>query len=255
MLFNRAHAETIEKSARAGEFHAARGEFARAFETRQAAADGAGAAGDGARRAARGTVLAANAELKDIRARAAALVRDVTGDRGYASMLGDAPTPDVNYVFPTFVTTQLPIGAGRADHRRDLRRRDVEHRRGAEFARDVHGHRHLPAADSAVRRRDAHYLRVSKLATAFWGVFACGVATFAAGPRVAHRGREPLRLVLLRLAARRLRPCARLPPRQRPRRFRRPASPASPSWRPLRFIPRPRASRSSGRTRSASLSS
>ncbi|MBI3082400.1 MAG: sodium:solute symporter, partial [Gemmatimonadetes bacterium] len=27
---------------------------------------------------------------------------------------------------------------------------------------------------------DAHYLRVSKLATAFWGVFACVVAVFAA---------------------------------------------------------------------------
>jgi Na+/proline symporter len=28
---------------------------------------------------------------------------------------------------------------------------------------------------------DTHYLRVSKLATAFWGLFACVVATFAAG--------------------------------------------------------------------------
>ena len=28
---------------------------------------------------------------------------------------------------------------------------------------------------------DAHYLRVAKLATAFWGLFACVVATFAAG--------------------------------------------------------------------------
>jgi len=27
---------------------------------------------------------------------------------------------------------------------------------------------------------DAHYLTVSKLATGFWGVFACGVAVFAA---------------------------------------------------------------------------
>jgi Na+/proline symporter len=33
---------------------------------------------------------------------------------------------------------------------------------------------------------DAHYLRVSKLATAFWGVFACVVATYAAtlGPLI-----------------------------------------------------------------------
>src|SRR3990167_6960269 len=28
---------------------------------------------------------------------------------------------------------------------------------------------------------DAHYLRVSRLATGFWGLFACAVATFATG--------------------------------------------------------------------------
>ena len=36
MLFNRAHAETIEKSARAGEFHELEAMFARAFEIRKA---------------------------------------------------------------------------------------------------------------------------------------------------------------------------------------------------------------------------
>jgi Na+/proline symporter len=36
--------------------------------------------------------------------------------------------------------------------------------------------RHLRPEES-----DTHYLRISRLATGFWGLFACGVATFAAG--------------------------------------------------------------------------
>ncbi len=36
--------------------------------------------------------------------------------------------------------------------------------------------RHLKPAQT-----DTHYLRVSRLATGFWGLFACGVAVFAAG--------------------------------------------------------------------------
>ena len=60
-----------------------------------------------------------------------------------------------------------------------------------------------PSCTSAT---DAHYLRVSKLATVVWGLFACVVAMYAAEPGLADRGGEPLRLVLLRLAARRVHP-------------------------------------------------
>ena len=45
-----------------------------------------------------------------MRARAAQLVREITGDERYKDRTGDTPAPDVNYVFPTFVTTRLPTG-------------------------------------------------------------------------------------------------------------------------------------------------
>jgi hypothetical protein len=38
--------------------------------------------------------------VKRVRAAAVGIVRDVSGDRGYN---------DVNYVFPTFVTTKVPL--------------------------------------------------------------------------------------------------------------------------------------------------
>ena len=51
---------------------------------------------------------------------------------------------------------------------------------------------------------DAHFLMVSRAATGFWGLFACIIATYAVEPRLAHRGREPVRLVLLWIHPRRV---------------------------------------------------
>src|SRR4029077_18039030 len=45
--------------------------------------------------------LASDQHLQDIRARAVAVVKQSTGDDRYT---------DVNYVFPTFITTHLPVG-------------------------------------------------------------------------------------------------------------------------------------------------
>ena len=70
--------------------------------------------------------------------------------------------------------------AGRPDDRRDLRRGDVGERRRAERARDGDDHRLLPPALRHQRASDRHYLLVSKLATIFWGLFACVVAMYAA---------------------------------------------------------------------------
>src|SRR5947208_8320414 len=48
--------------------------------------------------------------MSAIRGRAAGIVKDVTGVANYGDKTGDTPKPDVNYVFPTFVTTRLPQG-------------------------------------------------------------------------------------------------------------------------------------------------
>ena len=55
----------------------------------------------------------ATSEVQTIRARAAELVADVTAAPGYKDSVGDTPKPDVNYVFPTFVTTKLAARARR----------------------------------------------------------------------------------------------------------------------------------------------
>ena len=181
MLFNRAHAEKIQQSARAGEYQQLESRFSEAFDTRRRAASALAAANSEQQRAAaRGSFVAADATLKGVRGEAAAIVHDVTGDESYGRLMGDTPVPDVNYVFPTFVTTRLPIGlvgliiaaifaAAMSSIAAEL------NSLATSTVIDIY-RRLLRPSES-----DAHYLRVSKGATLFWGAFACIVATFAAG--------------------------------------------------------------------------
>jgi solute:Na+ symporter, SSS family len=174
MLFNGVHDARVAASPRAGEMAGLRQDFSRAFASRRKAATEATEArrsGDAAR-AARATEAfrAADAALGRTRASAVTLVKEVTGDRSYN---------DVNYVFPTFVTTQLPVGL-------------VGLIIAAIFAAAMSasaGEMNALATSTVidlyrrhVRKRapDAHYLRVSKLATGFWGLAACSFAIYAA---------------------------------------------------------------------------
>ena len=93
-----------------------------------------------------------NDEVASIRADAVALVKDVSGDSSYN---------DVNFVFPTWVTTQLPVGLVGLHPGRDLRRGDVDDLGGAGGAVDGDHHRLLSALDA--RRGDRpHFLAVSR---------------------------------------------------------------------------------------------
>jgi solute:Na+ symporter, SSS family len=181
MLFNRAHAERVEKSGRGAEFQQLESRFSQAFENRRSAASVLAAANSDEQRAvAREAFVTASSALKGVRGEAAAIVRDVAGDESYDRLMGDTPVPDVNYVFPTFVTTRLPIGlvgliiaaifaAAMSSIAAEL------NSLATSTVIDMY-RRHFRPSES-----DQHYLRVSKAATLFWGVFACIVATFAAG--------------------------------------------------------------------------
>src|SRR5688500_2028331 len=181
MLFNRVHADRIASSPRAAEFQALESDFTRAFETRRAATEILAAADDDATRdAARQTFLDANASLKAVRGQAALLVQEVTGDENYKGMTGDTPVPDINYVFPTFITTRLPMGlvglmiaaifaAAMSSIAAEL------NSLATSTVIDVYRRLLKPEAS------DAHYLTVSKLLTGFWGIVACVVAMYAAG--------------------------------------------------------------------------
>jgi SSS family solute:Na+ symporter len=181
MLFNPVHAAKVEASGRAPEFQVLEAEFTRAFEARRAAASViVDAADENARRAARHAFLVANAELKAVRQRAAALVRDITGDGNYSAVIGDTPTPDVNYVFPTFVTTRLPLGLV------GLMIAAIFAAAMSSIAAELNSLATSTVMDIYRRllrptETDAHYLIVSRVATILWGLFACGIAVFAAG--------------------------------------------------------------------------
>ena len=160
MLFNRVYDAQVAAGPRGAEYTALERTFGEAIAERGAAAT----------RDDRAAFLASDARVKTIRAKAAEIVKATTGDARYS---------DVNYVFPHFITTQLPIGL-------------VGIMIAAIFAAAMSasgGELNALATASIIdfyRRHfvkeasDAHYLRVSKLATLGWGLVACVVAIFAA---------------------------------------------------------------------------
>jgi solute:Na+ symporter, SSS family len=172
MLFNRVHDERVRVSERAAEYEAVESTFRSDFEIRrQSARDLAAAHRNGVGVAdAEARFLASQAALRATRDRAAGLVMDVTGDRQYT---------DVNYVFPTFITTVLPIGlmglmiaaifaAVMSSVSSELN--------SLSTATVIDFYRRLFRAQAP----DSHYLLISKIVTAVWGIFACFVATWAA---------------------------------------------------------------------------
>jgi Na+/proline symporter len=173
MLFNPEYEGRMRASARSGEYAELERQFAAEVAGRQAAAEAfarSGRAGDeAAHQAARAQFLAAERRVSSVRSRAANLVKDVTGDRNYN---------DVNYVFPTFVTTRMPTGlvglmiaaifaAAMSSIAAELNSLSTA------TVIDIY-RRHLRPDAS-----DAHYLFVSKLSTGLWGVVACTVAVYA----------------------------------------------------------------------------
>jgi solute:Na+ symporter, SSS family len=160
MLFNRAYDDTIARGPYAVEYSGLEREFDAAIEARR----GAAARDD------RAAFLAHDARVRAVRTDAANLVQRATGDTRYN---------DVNYVFPTFVITHMPVGL-------------LGLMIAAIFAAAMSssgGELNALATASVIdfyRRHfvrdapDAHYLFVSKLATLGWGFFACGVAMYAA---------------------------------------------------------------------------
>ncbi len=170
MLFNPVHEARVKQSALAGRYAEAEQRFTGAFETRRDAARALAGANDAAARAgAEAAFLEADASLRAVRKDATTLVQDVTGDRSYR---------DVNYVFPTFVTTHLPIGLI------GIVLAAIMAAAMSSIASELNALATTTVIDFYRRMvrpeaPDAHYLMVSRVATGCWGVFACIVALFA----------------------------------------------------------------------------
>jgi Na+/proline symporter len=173
LLFNTAHDGEIRQSRRAGEYATLVSRFDFAAAERGRAAEQlvtANRAGDSAAAVfAQAAFTSWDTEVKTLRASAVSLVRDVTGDQNYN---------DVNFVFPTFVTTRLPIGviglilaaifaAAMSTISAELASLSTS------TVIDFYRRWIRPEAE------DRHFLMVSRLATGFWGLFASVVAIFS----------------------------------------------------------------------------
>ena len=173
LLFSPAHAGRLKSGGEAPAYAALQTEFDAAFDARRTAAGElatARASGDSTRvESASRAVQQRDGALQSVRDRAADLVRKSTGDSTFT---------DVNYIIPGFILSELPVGligllivaiimaatdtiAGELN---SLSTATV-----MDFYR-----RHFQVTGT-----DAHYLAVSRLATAFWGVFACVIAVWA----------------------------------------------------------------------------
>ena len=174
MLFNAVHDREISGSVRAAEYTELDDEFREAYRARRYAAGEvveARQSGDTAREAsAVQAFLNQDRQVSVLRGQAEGLVRDVTGDDSYT---------DVNYVFPTFVTTQLPVGLV------GLMIAAIFAAAMSSIAAELNSLSTSTVIDFYKRHfrktaSDAHYLRVSKWATGFWGLFASVTALYAA---------------------------------------------------------------------------
>jgi SSS family transporter len=177
LLFSKVHHERMQEGQTAPAYAALQSEFDAAVAARRSAAEAYAAARESADEtrlaATAGGFRSAEAAVRGVRNKAAQFVRDTSDDPL------DRSFTDVNYIIPTFILTQLPVGLiGLLIVAIIMAATDT-------IAGELNSLSTATVIDFYKRRfrpeaAEAHYLRVSKLATGAWGLFACGVAVWAA---------------------------------------------------------------------------
>jgi SSS family transporter len=172
LLFNPAHEAQVRQVA-APEYAALETRFDDAHARRRQAVNAVAAARDAGDettvRQSLDSFRTSEAELGQVRNDALALASRVTGTTAV----------DINYIMPSFVLNHLPIGMT------GLFIAAVLAAAMSSIAAELNSLSTATIIDFYKRwvRRDgpdAHFLRVSRIATGFWGLFACGVAMYAA---------------------------------------------------------------------------
>ena len=174
LLFSEAEEERLRGSGAAPAYAVLEREFGTAFEARRVAAAELAAWRDTDNAAeiaaAQETFRQRNTALETVRADAMTLARESSSQRAFT---------DVNYIIPTFILTQLPIGLiGLLIVAIIMAATDT-------IAGELNSLSTATVIDFYKRRvkpvaPDSHYLAVSKAATGVWGLFACAVAVWAA---------------------------------------------------------------------------
>ena len=169
MLFNPVHDKQVRESPRAAEYTTLEQQFNSAINERRNAATQMASADDAAAALASDGFKAWDQQVRTIRASAVALVKEVSGDTAYN---------DVNFVFPTWMRTYLPVGllglmfaaifaAAMSTISAELA--------SLSTATVIDFYRRWVRSDAA----DAHLLNVSRVSTGFWGLFASVVAIYS----------------------------------------------------------------------------
>jgi Na+/proline symporter len=172
LIFNRVEARRLEQRAftdaqqLSAEYEAAHAARERAaIEYVRAMRDASSSEADQARRG----YLEAERAFEEVRKKGLEAVRRESGNRNFT---------DVNYVFPTFVVQYMPVGvvgliiaaifaAAMSSISAEL------NALATASVIDIYRRHFKPEA------ADRHYVLVGRLATAFWGVFACIVALYS----------------------------------------------------------------------------
>jgi Na+/proline symporter len=174
LLFSSVADSALQKSAASAQYAELQSEYSEALSRRREAAQGladaSGSANGDAVAAAQAALVEGESAVQAVRSRATALVKETSGDASFT---------DVNYIIPTFILTQLPIGliglliVAILLAATDTIAGELNSLSTATVI-DFYRRWFRPVAD------DAHYLRVSKAVTGVWGLFACGIAVWAA---------------------------------------------------------------------------
>jgi solute:Na+ symporter, SSS family len=171
MLFNSVYDAAVRSSAQAGAYTAAETRFQAALDAQREAATAyvRSRKGGGSTAAETAAFSAAGADVQAARAEAVEVVKTVSGDRTYS---------DVNYVFPRFILSHLPVGlvgvliaailaAAMSTISAELA--------SLSTATIIDFYRRWWKAEAS----DGELLWMSRLATGFWGLFASIVAIYA----------------------------------------------------------------------------
>ena len=165
MLFNPSHDRRVQQ-ADSAQYQVLTSRYGAALAERTAAARGVAARDDAATRDA---FRAAEKRVDAVRTEALAVAQRVTGER----------SDDVNYIIPHFVLFDLPVGLTGifiAAVMAAAMSASAAELNSLATASTIDFYRRWVRPEAP----DAEYLRFSKAATAFWGLFACVVAAYAA---------------------------------------------------------------------------
>jgi SSS family transporter len=166
LLFNPSHEQRVRAADPAG-YAILEAQYRTGFDTRRAAA---AALAESPQRDAIGerVFLAADSTVNAVRTEALSMAATVTGE----------PSRDVNYVMPHFVLNHLPLGMA------GIFIAAVMAAAMSSIAAELNSLSTATVIDFYRRwykpeASDSHFLLVSKVSTAFWGLFACFVAVQA----------------------------------------------------------------------------